>query len=34
VVSAGLVAPDQQDRLRELAKRKGPKQVPEEEPAV
>jgi uncharacterized membrane protein len=34
VVSAGLVAPDQQDRLRELGKRKGPKQVPEEEPAV
>jgi uncharacterized membrane protein len=34
VVSAGLVTPDQQDRLRELAKRKGPKQVPEEEPVV
>jgi uncharacterized membrane protein len=33
VVSAGLVAPDQQDRLRELAKRK-PKPVPEEEPVV
>jgi uncharacterized membrane protein len=34
VVSAGLVAPDQQERLRELAKRKGPKPVPEEEPVV
>jgi uncharacterized membrane protein len=34
VVSAGLVAPDQQDRLREFGKRKGPKQVPEEEPVV
>jgi uncharacterized membrane protein len=34
VVSAGLVAPGQQDRLRDLAKRKGPKQVPEEEPVV
>jgi len=33
VVSAGLVAPDQQERLRELAKRK-PKPVPEEEPVV
>jgi uncharacterized membrane protein len=33
VVSAGLVAPDQQERLRELAKRK-PKAVPEEEPVV
>lgn len=31
VVSAGLVAPDQQERLRELAKRK-PKPVPEDEP--
>ena len=34
VVSAGLVAPDQQERLRELAKRKGPKRLPEEEPVV
>ena len=33
VVSAGLVAPDQQERLRELAKRK-PKPVHEEEPVV
>jgi hypothetical protein len=33
VVSAGLVAPDQQERLRELAKRKA-KPVPEEEPVV
>jgi uncharacterized membrane protein len=33
VVSAGLVAPDQQERLRELAKRKS-KPVPEEEPVV
>jgi uncharacterized membrane protein len=33
VVSAGLVGPDQQERLRELAKRK-PKSVPEEEPVV
>jgi uncharacterized membrane protein len=34
VVSAGLVAPDQQDRLRDLAKQKGPKHLPEEEPVV
>jgi len=34
VVSAGLVAPDQQERLRELAKRKGSKRLPEEEPVV
>jgi uncharacterized membrane protein len=34
VVSAGLVAPDQQERLRALAKRKGPKRLPEEEPVV
>jgi uncharacterized membrane protein len=33
VVSAGLVAPDQQERLRELANRK-PKPVHEEEPVV
>ena len=32
VVSAGLVAPDQQERLRELARK--PKPVPEEEPVV
>jgi uncharacterized membrane protein len=34
VVSAGLVAPDQQDRLRELARRKAKKPTPEEEPVV
>jgi uncharacterized membrane protein len=34
VVSAGLVAPDQQERLRELAKAKDAKHVPEEEPVV
>jgi uncharacterized membrane protein len=33
VVSAGLVAPDQQERLRELAKCK-PKPAHEEEPVV
>ena len=33
VVSAGLVAPDQQERLRDLAKRQG-KVLPEEEPVI
>jgi uncharacterized membrane protein len=34
VVSAGLVAPGQQERLRELAERRGAKRLPEEEPVV
>jgi uncharacterized membrane protein len=34
VVSAGLVAPEADDRMRKLAKLKGTKPLPEEEPVV